>query len=835
MAQQKGFKVVMLNVRSLAKKVMEIENAFQGFDIICLCETWLNHLTPDVLLHINGYTLFRSDRGGYDINQRPIKGGGLCIYVLDKYVDYITVLDEMSCINADIEQLWLKLCISNVKQKCIGCIYRPPKGNIARGISNIRSSLDKIYEFNTEIIISGDFNINYNLRHADSFKLLKDLEHDFDLIQIIEKNTRITRNSSTRIDLIFTNVCHIMECGTLVNTISDHEAVFLVKKKPRCKAAYTYMEARSFQGYDIKNFQNDVISDHCWDEYNSENDVNIKWDIFEDIIKRNADVHCPVKNIRVRSDSPKWFTKELVEEIYHRDRLYIRAKHSKTLQDWELFRNKKNHIKKLLNQAREEYIKNKLEQDKNDPKKFWRSINNLTGLGRNKSKRGLREIVNENGELLKGMDAANFMNNYYTNAGPELASIFTNSWSPSDCRIKTSHTFSFDIISEETVSKLIKNINISKSSAMGTLSSRLVKDAFQVCSHELTYLFNRCLEHGVFPISWGMGEITVSFISSYFGNRYQRTTVDGYISNTNKVSYGTAQGSILGPLIFIIYVNDLFLEIIDRQNINMYADDTLLISSSTNITESVSKCQAMLDKIILWCDDNKLTVNVKKTKCMFINPWDHKPDVVPMIKGKCLDVIKHFEYLGMQTDDKLQMNKHVETMYKKARCKLGILYKIRRFIGYQTSILLYKVMIMPHMEYGDFKVDSANQISIQRLDKLQEKAIRLAEYRPYNQRQEISKLMDFFGLEKLETRRNRSLLSLMYTQSKMSSNVLDKNDYMSLRSSNKVKLKSDFTKLTKVQRSPYYRGLKLWNSLPENVQKEENKLKFKKELINCVV
>ena len=169
----------------------------------------------------------------------------------------------------------------------------------------------------------------------------------------------------------------------------------------------------------------------------------------------------------------------------------------------------------------------------------------------------------------------------------------------------------------------------------------------------------------------------------------------------------------------------------------------------------------------------------KNTEWLFINPWDHMPDDVPMIKGKCLDVIKHFEYLGMQIDDKLQMNKHVETMYKKARCKLGILYKIRRFIGYQTSILLYKVMIMPHMEYGDFIVDSANQISIQKLDKLQEKAIHLAEYRPYNQRQQPSKLMDFFGLEKLETRRNRSL---MYTQSKTSSNVLDKNDYMSLRS-----------------------------------------------------
>ena len=511
MVHSKGFKVVMLNVRSLANKVSEVENAFSGFDIICLCETWLNASTPDVLLNIGGYTLFRADRDSYSNTgnvQKPKKGGGLCIYVLDKYVDYITVLDEMTCINTDIEQLWLKLSFPNVKHKCIGCIYRPPKGNIPRGLINIRTTLDKIYEFNTEIIMTGDFNINYNLRHADSFNLVKDLEHDFDLVQIIETNTRITRNSSTRIDLIFSNVCHVMECGTLINTISDHEAVYLVKKKPRCKGTFEYMQARSFQTYDKANFQNDIISDHCWDEYNLENDVNIKWEIFEGIISKNADIHCPLKKIRVRNDSPQWFTRELVEEIYHRDRLYIRAKHSKKPEDWDLFRKKKNQIKKLLNQAREEFIKNKLEQDKNDPKKFWRSINTLTGLGKNKSKKGLRELKNENGEILKGLDAANYMNTYYTNAGPELASVFSNTWSPTDCILETTHKFSFDILSEQTVSKLVNNIKFSKSSAMGSLSTRLVKDAFQVCTQELTCMFNICLGDGVFPTSWGIGEIT---------------------------------------------------------------------------------------------------------------------------------------------------------------------------------------------------------------------------------------------------------------------------------------------------------------------------------------
>ena len=95
--------------------------------------------------------------------------------------------------------------------------------------------------------------------------------------------------------------------------------------------------------------------------------------------------------------------------------------------------------------------------------------------------------------------------------------------------------------------------------------------------------------------------------------------------------------------------------------------------------------------------------------------------------------------------------------------------------------------------------------------------------------------MNVLGIEKLEIRRNRSLLNLMYTESKIPSNIEESRDYMILRSTKKVKMKSDFTKLTKIQRSPYYRGLKLWNSLPKNVQKEESKSKFKFKLSKCIV
>ena len=98
------------------------------------------------------------------------RGGGICIYVKDKYVDHITVLDNISTVTDDVEQLWIRLKCPNVKQKLIGCIYRPPKGNIDRCLSIIRSSLDDSYSFNRDTIVVGDFNINYNFRHTDSYQ-----------------------------------------------------------------------------------------------------------------------------------------------------------------------------------------------------------------------------------------------------------------------------------------------------------------------------------------------------------------------------------------------------------------------------------------------------------------------------------------------------------------------------------------------------------------------------------------------------------------------------------------------------------------------------------------
>ena len=342
-----------------------------------------------------------------------------------------------------------------------------------------------------------------------------------------------------------------------------------------------------------------------------------------------------------------------------------------------------------------------------------------------------------------------------------------------------------------------------------------------------------CIDHKILISKlelYGLDVKSIEFLSSYFRSRRQCTYVDGKRSEIDKVTYGTAQGSIIGPLIFIIYVNDIFNLIPNRENIIMYADDTLLMSDAKTMNESVSHCQDMLDIIVTWCDVNKLTINVKKTKCMYINSRKEKSNCPLKIKDRNLDAVDQFEYLGMQIDSKLQMNKHVDVMYKKARIKMGILYKIRKFITSETALLIYKVMIRPHLEYGDFLVDSANQLNVEKLERLQEKVLRLVEYQKLRcNRKDILSLKLSLKIENLETRRKLNLLRLMFDQSKCTDNILENSTTltMSLRSDQNVKMKSDFTRITKIQMSPYYRGVELWNKLPYEIQNISSKMKFK--------
>ena len=330
---------------------------------------------------------------------------------------------------------------------------------------------------------------------------------------------------------------------------------------------------------------------------------------------------------------------------------------------------------------------------------------------------------------------------------------------------------------------------------------------------------------------YGIEGKPLEFFKKYMGNRRQKTCVNGYTSEEAQVTCGTAQGSILGLSIFIIYINDIFKSIKTTGKIYMYADDTLIICKSKDVKEVTTDTENALVKMFTWCTANKLSINVSKTKHMTVQ--HSKPDLEPVVhvNNRCISMVQSYEYLGMMLDNKLVMNEHIDNMWKKANTKVGILSKVRRFISQKAAIDIYKCMIRPHLDYIDFAVDSGTADRIKKLDRLQNKAIRRIEYCfDRNLRKDIDVLQGEFNIEPLPLRRKQNLVKIVHQTSKNKVHVENSRPNIDLRSKPNVKLKNKFTSITKVYNSPFYRGIRLWDQLPPELQKEENKITFKTEV-----
>ena len=327
---------------------------------------------------------------------------------------------------------------------------------------------------------------------------------------------------------------------------------------------------------------------------------------------------------------------------------------------------------------------------------------------------------------------------------------------------------------------------------------------------------------------------------NHTGTRTQVTTVNGHVSSSKSVTCGTAQGSILGPLIYIIYVNDVLSLLNEKDNMYLYADDMLIISNHMNVEVMLLDLQAKINRIYNWCVPNKLNINEAKTKYMVVDSGKVEPIGRISINNRVLGKVTQYEYLGMRIDHKLNMDNQIESMFKKANKKLGILSRIRMFITCNTATRIYKTMIRPHLEYVDFIVESGikklisngnkngSKKLISKLYRFQERALRKIEYcKNPEKRKEYSSLGNEYGIECLAKRRKRSLIGHMFHQSKDEINVVKNKCDRILRSHKNVLLKSNFSNLTKLHNSLSIVGFKIWNRY-KHVSKNLNLRKRKR-------
>lgn len=196
----------------------------------------------------------------------------------------------------------------------------------------------------------------------------------------------------------------------------------------------------------------------------------------------------------------------------------------------------------------------------------------------------------------------------------------------------------------------------------------------------------------------GMGQTAVKWIEDYLRNRRQQTEYNGQTSPELHNPYGVPQGSVLGPLLFILYINDIHTSV-QHCKLNLFADETLLAITAKNIPDAVDKLNQDLETLSQWLQLNKLKLNIQKTKYMILGKHNVNTQYDIHIHGESLERVSVFKYLGVTIDDKLKFHEHVKILVSKMSSKIGVLYRASKKLTRSAKLTVYKSMLKPNFEY----------------------------------------------------------------------------------------------------------------------------------------
>ena len=221
----------------------------------------------------------------------------------------------------------------------------------------------------------------------------------------------------------------------------------------------------------------------------------------------------------------------------------------------------------------------------------------------------------------------------------------------------------------------------------------------------------------------------VSWVKYYLTDRTQCVVVNGVSSKYLPVLSGVPQGSVLGPLLFLIYINDLTtIDISEGSKIVLYADDILLYRPVSSDSDFAA-LQNDIDKIHAWASSNYMTFNESKCKVMQVSRKRSplSPDTPLTLNGSILETVTSYKYLGLLISSDLSWSGHIHSVCSKARKILGLLYRrFYKFSDQATLLQLYLSLVRPHLEYAATVWDPHLQRDIQLLERTQKFAFRMS-------------------------------------------------------------------------------------------------------------
>jgi len=231
---------------------------------------------------------------------------------------------------------------------------------------------------------------------------------------------------------------------------------------------------------------------------------------------------------------------------------------------------------------------------------------------------------------------------------------------------------------------------------------------------------------------FGIRGVVNNWFTSYLLNRRQYVSIGSEKSEEVSISHGVPQGSVLGPLLFLLYIND-FYKCSDILDFHIFADDTNLFYSDSNLRHLENTINSNLKQISCWLKANKLSLNIEKTNYVIFYPRQKKLNHTLELKidNQRLEQKESIKYLGLYIDSHLNWKSHINHITKKIKRCIGILSKIRYFVSLQVLVQLYNTLILPFLTYSLITWGSTYQTSLEPLKILQKKALRIITFSNY--------------------------------------------------------------------------------------------------------
>ena len=217
----------------------------------------------------------------------------------------------------------------------------------------------------------------------------------------------------------------------------------------------------------------------------------------------------------------------------------------------------------------------------------------------------------------------------------------------------------------------------------------------------------------------GIRDVALKWFQSYLENRKQYVTYNGEISDMQIIKCGVQQGSILGPLSFLIYINDLA-NVCKYTMPIFFADDSNLFLNGRDPADIEAKLNNELAQIAEWLKVNKLALNIDKTACMLFGNRQGYSKVKLHLQGKQIAQVSNIKFLGVILDEKFNWKAHVSYISGKISRAIGVIIKARN-LGKESLLSLYQTLIYPYITYCHQVWGSTYQYNIDTLEKLQKR------------------------------------------------------------------------------------------------------------------